>query len=101
MSDVKVNIAYSNVDFPPNTPAVDHIQVTLTGVQAGDVYTQSVAPGTPSVTFVAPNPDSYTVKVQAMDASNNSLAAKTDTIVVPAPPPVTLSVPSSISEQLI
>jgi len=99
---VKVNISNSNIDFPPGTASVDHVQVTLTGSNPANHYTQSVPPGSTVATFAAPvTPDTYSVTVQALDASGDVLANKTDSITVPPDPPVTLTVPSSISEVLI
>lgn len=99
---VKVNITNTSVDFPPGTNPVDHVQVTLQGGNPANHYTQSVPPGSTTATFAAPvTPDTYGVTVQAVDASNNVLATKTDSIVVPPDPPVTLTVPGSISEVLV
>lgn len=99
---VKVIIANSNIDFPPGTLPVDHVQVTLSGSNPANHYTQSLPPGSTLANFAAPvTPDTYTVTVQAVDASNNVLANKTDSITVPPDPPVTLSVPTSESVSLV
>ena len=99
---VTVSIVEGQVQFPPGTQPVDHLVVTLTGRTdpVGNKYTQTAVPGATQVTFTGPNPDTYDIVVQALDASSNVLITRSgSSVIVPAPPPpnVTLTVPLSAS----
>lgn len=89
-------ITYADVPGFPEGTVVGSISVSFVGQLAADSQTQSVAPGTPSVTFTLA-PDTYNWTVQAADANGKGLGTPiTGTFVVVAPT-VTLSIPSAVS----
>jgi hypothetical protein len=96
MSDLVTTVAYADVPGFPDGSAVDHVLVTLTEA-GGAVLSQSVAPGTASVSFLAVGPGTYTASVQAFPATGAGYgsAVVSNPITVAAPVTVTLSLPST------
>jgi hypothetical protein len=99
MSDVTGSVSYSDVPGFPEGSVVDHVLVTLTGTDPANTQSQTVAPGTTSVTFASVAPDTYTVSAQAFPATGAGygVAAVSNSVVVSAPVTVTLSIPSFIN----
>ena len=93
-----VSVTYAAVAGFPAGSAVDHILVTATaGTPANSPPAQSVAPNTPSVTFVNLAPDTYVIKAQAFPASGVGFGtAVTTTITITSTATVSLQLPSAL-----
>jgi hypothetical protein len=93
-----VGIAYGDLTAAAGS-VVDHVLVTATASNpANSPASQSVAPGTATVTFASLNPDTYTITAQAFPASGAGFGTPVSTtIAITAVATVTLSVPTSLS----
>jgi len=93
-------IAYALVPGFPAGSVVANIVATITGSASGNTTPQSqtVAPGTASVTFAGVAADTYTYSVGAVDANNNTLGtAVTGSFTITAPSTISLNLPASVT----
>jgi hypothetical protein len=89
---------YEGVPGFPAGSSVDHIAIAITGATPGNSASQSVPPGTTSVSFPDVVADTYSFNIQAQAADNSSLgSAVTGTFTITGAQTVTLSIPQSAS----
>ena len=94
MASAVLAITYAEVPGFPAGSVVDHIVATVTGAASSS---QSVAPGTSSVSFSLAA-GSYTFSVQAADASGAFFGSPvTGSFTITAPATVSLSLPASVT----
>ena|SRR6266704_1113269 len=92
---VSVAVVYADVPGFPVGTSVSAVKVTITDT-SGNATSQSVAPGTNSVSFENVAAGDYLMSVQALDQNGVGLGtAVTGSFNVPAPSTITLSLPQS------
>lgn len=94
-----VNIAYAPVAGFPAGSAVATVDVTAVAANpANSPADQSVAPETPTVTFLNLQPDTYTISAQAFDANGNGFGSPVSvTITITSVATVSLNLPSAVT----
>jgi len=99
MSNVNAGISYGSFSNPAGT-AVSKILVRLVGT-GSNMYSQLLDPGTGTAVFSSVTPDTYTLTVQAQDATAAPIgpAVSQSGIIVSAPTvqPLTVQIPTSVS----
>jgi hypothetical protein len=90
-------LAISYVSFvAPAGSVVDHILVTAKAAVVSSPPSQSVPPGTTTVTFSNLTPDTYTFTAQAFPASGAGYGTAVSTTLVVTGTTVTLQVPGTL-----
>lgn len=100
MATLTSAISYADTPGFPAGSSVDHVLVNLVDAGSGTVVaSQSVAPGTGSVSFANIAPGTYTANAQAFPASGAGYgsAVVSAPFTVAAPVTVTLSLPSAVT----
>ena len=94
------SITYADVAGFPAGSVVDHVLVTCDGtVTANSQPSQTVPPGTVTVTFANLTPDTYTLTAQAFSPVSGSGygTAVSTTITITSTATISLSLPASMS----
>lgn len=94
-----ISVAYADVPGFPTGSVVDHITVSAVASNpANSPASQSVAPGTPIVTFVNLPADTYVFSAQAFPATGPGFGtAVTASLTITALGTVSLSLPSGLT----